>query len=141
MSEVDSQPRPLPEDRVIPRSEWEWFGYAGHFICASKCRFRLCTKVGDFLISTVGDMWFPDYSKGTGSKKRETFGAGENSFFETYVFRAGARCTVADCGCNQPTLAEACEIDGERCATAGEAQALHLKYCEKYAKPGAARDE
>jgi len=33
------------------------------------------------------------------------------------------------------------EIDGERCATAGEAQVLHLEYCEKYSEPGANRND
>lgn len=121
------------ERKVIPKSKWEWFGYAGHFICGNECRFRLCTKVGDYLISTVGDYWFQD--------QRRTIGAGPLSFYETYVFKAGRRCTTKECGCDQPTLADACEIDGERCATAGQAQALHLKYCEKYSKPGAKRDE
>ncbi len=109
----------------LPATKWEWFGYPGHFIAADSCRFRLCTKVGDYLISTVGDYWHA----GT----RHAIGAGPHSFYETFVFKAGARCAVPACGCNMPTLADACEIEGERCATAGEAQALHLKYCEKYA--------
>jgi hypothetical protein len=57
------------------------------------------------------------------------------------VFKAGKRCADKECGCNMPSLSDASEIDGERCATPGEAQALHLKFCEKYAKPGACRDE
>ena len=109
----------------IQKTQWEWFGYAGHFIAANYCRFRLCTKVGDYLISTVGDYWHHD--------ERQTLGADPDSFYETYVFKAGARCSVPSCGCNMPNLADACEIEGERCATAGEAQVLHLKYCEKYA--------
>ena len=111
----------------IPRAKWEWFGYPGHFICAAQCRFRLCTKVGNYLISTVGDML------DSCTEKRDTIGAGPDDFFETYVFKGGPRCNVASCGCEQPSI-DGHEIDGERCATAGEAQALHLKYCEKYAR-------
>jgi hypothetical protein len=36
-----------------------WFGHAGHFICAEWCRFHLCTQVGPYLISTVGE-YVPD---------------------------------------------------------------------------------
>lgn len=117
----------------VSRTDWEWFGYPGHFIAADSCMFRLCTKVGGYIISTVGDMQF--------NGKRRTIGAGERSFFETYVFKAGPRCQIPECNCGQPTLANASEIDGERCATGAEAQALHLKYCEKYSKPGATRDD
>jgi hypothetical protein len=112
----------------ISRLKWEWFGYPGHFICANDCRFRLCTKVGKFLISTVGDL---HYSHDSG--ERRTLGAGKDSFFETYVFKAGPRCSDEACGCKQPTI-DGSEIDGERCATAGEAQTLHIKYCEKYSQ-------
>jgi len=117
---------------AIPQRAWEWFGFPGHFICADRCRFRMCTKVGDYLISTVGDMWIDDY-KNPGTRKRETIGAGPESFFETYVFKAGARCAEPDCGCRMPAIS-GMEIEGERCATAGEAQKLHMKYCNKYAR-------
>lgn len=119
---------------VIPRIEWEWFGYPGHFIGARECLFRLCTKVGDYLISTVGD--YRPFER----EPRKTIGAGERAFFETFVFKAGPRCSDAECGCRQPSI-DGSEIDGECCATAGEAQALHLRYCQKYAQPGATRDE
>lgn len=114
----------------IPKSEWEWFGYPGHFICAQWCQFRLCTKVGEYLISTVGDYHSP--IRGEQVSERKTVGAGDDSFFETYVFKAGKRCVAEDCGCNMPELADACEIDGERTATAGRAQEAHMRYCLKY---------
>ena len=113
---------------MIPKTEWKWFGYPGHLICANSCRFRLCTQVGDYLISTVGDYYYQD--------KRKTIGADKDSFFETYVFKAGSVCSEPDCGCGQPTLADGCEIDGVRDRTAGDAQRSHLEYCEKYAAGG-----
>ena len=116
---------------MIPRSEWEWFGYPGHLIIARWCQFRLCTKVGAYLISTVGDWHSP--IRGEQVSERKPIGAGDDSFFETYVFTAGARCTEPDCGCMQPSLASGSEIDGVRTATAGEAQRAHLEFCEKYA--------
>lgn len=34
---------------------WKWYGYAGHLIVAARCAYHLCTRVGDVLVSTVGD--------------------------------------------------------------------------------------
>jgi len=113
--------------------EWEWFGYPGHFICADRCRFRMTTKVGTYLISTVGDMRRKENGK---MGNMETLGARENSFFETYVFRNVKRCDEAGCTCGgQPILTDACEIDGERNATAEDARAAHFRYCQKYSAP------
>jgi hypothetical protein len=117
---------------MIAKDQWEWFGYPGHLIVAPWCQFRLCTKVGDYLISTVGD-WRPPL-QGERTAPRKTIGAGDDSFFETYVFKAGKRCTESDCGCNMPSLEDACEIDGERTATAGAATEAHMRYCLKYSQ-------
>ena len=110
---------------MIKRENWKWFGFPGHLCVAHKCRFSLCTQVGDYLVSTVGDYYYND--------KRETIGAGEDSFFETYVFKTGEVCSEKDCGCGLPGL-DGGEIDGVRAATAGEAQKTHLEFCEKYAE-------
>jgi hypothetical protein len=118
---------------VIPQNEWGWFGYPGHFICAADCQFRLCTLVGDHLISTVGDLRF-SHERPMG--KMQTLGAGEDSFFETYVFKGPfTRCADPECGCNMPKPDDYCEIDGERTATAGAAQEAHMRYCLKYSSP------
>lgn len=44
---------------MINANEWEWFGNAAHFICGRWCRFHLATKVGKYLISTVGEYVSP----------------------------------------------------------------------------------
>lgn len=64
--------------------------------------------------------------------KRQTIGAGESSFFETLVFETldVAEPGNESCGCRK--VKEFSEIDGERYATAGEAQAGHEKYVQKY---------
>ena len=112
----------------IPQDQWEWFGYPGHLICADRCRFRMCTVVGNHMISTVGDMRLEK------DGSMEALGAGEDSFFETYVFSDIKRCDAAGCTCGgQPVLTKACEIDGERNATAEEARKSHYRYCHKYA--------
>ena len=111
----------------ISEKKWKWFGYPGHFIASSSCQFRMCTQVGAYLISTVGD-YRPYEDRG-----RKTIGGGADSFFETYVFKAGKVCDDEGCGCGMPALGDPSEIDGERTATAGEATAKHYEFCRKYA--------
>lgn len=122
---------------MIPKEKWEWFGLAGHFILGHKCQFHLCTKVGRYLVSTVGQLVAlegigddreADYMKKIGY---EEIGCGRT--FETMVFKAGKRCRVKDCMCLQPSLASS-EKDFEGYNTAGEAQAGHLKMCLKWAE-------
>ena len=105
---------------------WQWLGYPAHFLCAHSCAFHMATKVGKYIVSSVGD-YRPDGM----DKKKVTIGAGENSFFETYVFKAGGICS---CGCGEPRIDSGCEIDGIRSATATEARKRHLAMCRKYAK-------
>ena len=108
--------------------EWIWIGYPGHFICADNCRFRLCTQVGNVLVSTVGDL---HYGK---SDERKTLGANEDSFFETYIFAVigGGVCKDPTCLCGMPDV-NFSEIEGHRTATAQAATAMHMKMCNKYA--------
>lgn len=112
---------------MITQDRWEWFGYAGHLCVAHYCRFHLCTRVGQYLISSVGDYYPPH------SESRETIGAGEDSFYETYVFKIVGVCTAEGCGCGMPTT-DGHEIEGIRSGTPGETQAIHLQMCRKYAK-------
>lgn len=60
-------------------------GWAGHFICADRCRYRRNTllELGDvaIVVSTVGAMW-TDRSH----DKPETIGCG--SYYETMAFHA-----------------------------------------------------
>ena len=114
------------------QSKWKWFGHAGHFIGGNSCRFHLCTQVGAFLVSTVGD-----YYQGGGDGVRTTLGSDEDSYFETYVFSLGAhprRCSKKECVCGMPTPESWREIDGIRESTAGKAAESHMKMCVKYAR-------
>lgn len=112
----------------MSESDWKWFGYPGHFCAAQSCMFRMCTQVGDYLISTVGDYRPPH------KEERQTIGAGSDAYFETYVFKAGKPCEIEGCGCGLPAI-DLHEIDGERAATAGEATTKHYEYCRKYDRP------
>lgn len=120
MAEVKDEP---VADLAALRSgpTWKWYGYAGHFIGGPSCTYHLSTRVGGYLISTVGD-----YRPYGNNHERQTIGAGADSFYETYVFRV----TGEDDG--NPTLVDWSEIDGERYAESLAAEAGHYRYCWKY---------
>lgn len=137
-------------------ARWKWFGKPGHFICADKCRFHLATKVGKYLVSTVGEYWPERGSREIHAKVHapdwlaanrhllgdtfdtayfkqfgfETIGCGRT--YETMVFRAGATCTRKDCGCGLPEISGS-ELDFAGYNDAGSAQAGHLRLCRKWA--------
>lgn len=102
-------------------------GCAGHFIGGDECRFRRHTQVGSFRVSTVGD-----YRPREG--QRMTLGADPLSFFETMVFRTLTAAADKNEGCGCRAVIDWSEIDSERYATAGEAQAGHERMVTKYAR-------
>lgn len=113
---------------VIPIAQWEWFGVAAHFIGGRKCRFHLATRVGAWLVSTVGE-----YHLGLSADEAPTpLGADEASLYETYVFRAGKPCDRDECKCGLPEQ-DGHEVEGVRCGTRGEAQSNHIAACVRYA--------
>lgn len=104
---------------MIPESEWVWQGHGAHF--PGDCKFHMGTRVGGYLISTIGDYY-------TRAGERERLGGGEGSYFETFVFKAAG---TLECGCAE--IADLCEIEGIRYGTATEAQAGHIAMCRQYA--------
>lgn len=106
----------------IPQGEWKWYGAPLHFVAATKCRFRLGTVVGEYVISTVGDYWSSD-------GKREPVGC--ERWAETYVFRIAS---WRSCGCPQIDCSEidaTCYGEDAKCE---EINAGHLAMCQKYAE-------
>lgn len=102
-----------------------WYGNAGHLCVSNYCRFHLCTEVGDYLVSTVGEYYPRD------GDKMETIGAGPKDFYETMVFKlTGNRC---QCGCGLPDVGGS-DIDMDRYSTPKEANEGHMKYCRKYGR-------
>lgn len=135
----------------MTRDRWEWFGTAGHFICASHCRFHLCTLVGDYLVSTVGQYVPPETVReilatsrgmpleGRGDAREydwmTKFGyedIGYNRKYETMVFKAGKRCDDPDCNCGQPAI-DGPELEMNAYQNAGDATRGHLAICERLA--------
>lgn len=102
-------------------ADWKWYGFPGHLIVADRCAYHLCTKVGGYLISTVG-AFYPDPRR---SKKIETIGSGPDDFYETFVFKcSGERDGNPQIGFS--------EIDGWRYPDSLLAEKGHYEFCWKY---------
>lgn len=143
----------------VREKDWRWFGNAGHFICARWCQFHLCTQVGRWLVSTVGeyvpdeaireihcqvrniplegcgDARLADYMKKVGFQE-----IGYGRTYETMVFRAGTPCKAPSCDCMLPEI-DGSELDSDGYNSAGDATAGHYKPCEKWSKLDAAPEE
>jgi hypothetical protein len=140
-----------PVKQTIPMSEWKWFGNAGHLCIARDCQFHLCTQVGGFLVSTVGQYVPGESTREALAKSRGIVlsGRGDDRYadymnkigyeeigfgrkYETMVFRAGNPCTNVDCNCGMPELADASQLDTREYNSAGEATAGHIELCHKW---------
>lgn len=40
-----------------PKDKWGWMPHPAHFMCSDRCQFHLATKVGRYIVSTVGEYW------------------------------------------------------------------------------------
>lgn len=132
-----------------------YYGHAAHFICAKDCRFHLATKVGKYLVSTVGELWpcravreihaqshDPAWLVKNAHLRGDHFDAaymerfgfdtiGHNRKYETMVFKAGAPCTAKGCGCGLPSI-DGSELDFLGYNDAGSAAKGHEKLCQKW---------
>jgi len=109
-----------------------WYGNAGHFICASRCRFHLCTEVGEYLVSTVGEF----FAK-LDDEEMTPVGSGDKENYETIVFVWTGRC---ECGCGLPEI-DGSDLECVRYETPKEANEGHLKLIEKYQKLGDSKED
>jgi hypothetical protein len=116
-------------EKKIPADKWEWYGMAAHFICGDRCLHHLATKVGPYLVSTVGH-----YIPASSTEKRrslefaEEIGFGRK--FETFVFKATKK--LCECGCGLPVI-DPREIDSLSANDHITADSNHMKMCRKYA--------
>jgi len=99
-------------------------GCAGHLIVSNRCRWKRHTQVGNFRISTIGDYYYDG--------KRQSLDYPANLYFETMVFKTLNEQEEGNEGCGCMQVVSFSELDGERYATAGEAQQGHEKYINKY---------
>lgn len=115
-----------------PKPMITYLGCPGHLIVASMCDFRLHTQIGEqFRVPTMGD-YFPRSVAGGEGRKRETLGAGEDSFFETMVFRTRAAAAKDNDGCGCREVSDWGELECFRYATAKEAHEGHQRMVAKY---------
>ena len=134
-------------------NKWKWYGHAAHFICGRWCRFHLATKVGKYLVSTIGEFVPQEGSMKVLAKCRnvdlyslkgdnlerefikrfgfEEIGCGRK--YETMVFHAGQECKESGCMCGLPSVASS-ELDFLGYNTAGDAASGHMKLCLKWSK-------
>lgn len=134
---------------LIPHSEWEWYGKSAHFIMGNDCRFHLATKVGEYMISTIGE-YLPDapireiLAKSRGIKLQGKGDArladymkkigyeeiGYKRKYETMIFRCAGLC---QCGCGQPTI-DPEDLWFDCYDNPGESRDGHMKLCTKIAQ-------
>ena len=135
----------------VTRDQWIWMPHPAHFICARDCKFFLATKVGDVIVSTVGE-YFPDSQIRkifANSRGVEIEGKGdeydynyikkmgyedlhhEGWKYETMVFKAEP---MPENGCRACAfkIIVSDSKEEEWYKTAEEAVAGHYKLCEKY---------
>lgn len=138
----------------------KWFGCAGHFILGDigdKCRFHLCTQVGKYLVSTIGELWLERTSREIHAQVYDNDWLEENKhllgdefdyaymkkfgyekvgcdrLFETMVFKAGKPCNSKGCNCGQPSI-DGSELDFLPANLAGVATLNHFKLIKKWGK-------
>lgn len=110
-------------------ADWEWLGHAQHFVAARDCQFRMGTKIGPYVVSTVGEYVQPEaVAKVLGRKVGEFEEIGYGRKYETFVFKATE--ARKECGC--PELESYSEIDSDGYNDAVAATAGHLEMCRKY---------
>ncbi len=136
---------------------WKWYGKPGHFICADQCKFHLCTKVGRYLVSTVGEMWLSRRSREIHAEVYEIKWLQENKHllgdafdsaymkkfgyedigcdrkYETMVFRFKGSCKDKECKCGMPKIIPR-ELDFAGYNDGGSATKGHMKICKKWSK-------
>lgn len=108
---------------MIDPKDWKWCGYPAHFCAARWCRYHLTTRVGEFIISTLGD-----YHPCSEKHEQDTLGAGPEDLYETMVMPVDREegCSVGAGKTWEPELQE-------RFATSEAAEQRHMELCVLYA--------
>lgn len=135
---------------MIPHEQWVWMPHPGHFVGAFDCRFRLNTRIGNYIISTIGEL-FPDapvreiYAqlrgivlKGEGDDRKADYmdkigyeEIGYQRKYETMVFKA-ERSEEYEC-CPWVIVVNELEKETDVYNSPDDASKGHMKMCMKYA--------
>ena len=108
----------------IPENKWEWYGLPAHLCVSAYCRFHLVTRIGKYVISTVGD-YHPRNQAYDGPAEEIGF----KRLYETYVFKWKGRCPC----CNMPKIILD-EIKSIGCNDAKTARKNHMDLCYEFAR-------
>lgn len=119
-----AEPVTRRQEKAIPKQDWQWYGLPGHFCASHRCLFHMTTLVGNYLVSTVGELRH-DMDR---PETRRKVAAGR--FYETMVFPTEGVC---ECGCGQPQIKNYCELTCRGYNTTKEAREGHLAVCEEVA--------
>jgi hypothetical protein len=111
-----------PDTESVPAAEWVWCGFAGHFVGARNCRFHLCTRVGRYRVSTVGD-YHPSTADGEAPKE-----IGLGRLYETFVFEVDGHGEHGE-----GEVVDWSEVDSDGCSDGTEAEHIHMAMCRKWA--------
>jgi hypothetical protein len=104
----------------------KYFGNAAHFIGADACRFHIATRIGEVVVSTVGEYRPQALTKFSDPNKDTEIGYGRT--FETMVFRVNGECK---CGCGVPSH-DGRELDVSVYQNPKDANAGHEAMCAKW---------
>jgi hypothetical protein len=137
----------------MKQKDWVWMPHPAHYCLGDKCRFVLSTYVGEYIVSTVGELWndqdirrihasifdpewFEENKGAIGDNydylHYHKFGYGEIGFdrkYETMVFRA--KRSKEDC-CQYEIVVED-EMDMRGYNDAKSAREGHMELCVKWA--------
>ena len=115
---------------IVRQKDWKWKGLPGHFCCADQCIFRLCTVVGDFIVSTVGAMY---RTKADGTRVLDT--VGHERHYETFVFLNNGNdlCDISR-GEIMTDYIYAGGVNSLNESWDRRAEDMHLKMCNKVSK-------
>lgn len=140
---------------MITQDKWVWMPHPAHFICSQYCQYVLATKVGNYIISTVGEYWpdqavrrihaevhDPKWWAENRDKKGDTFDheymkkfgfedIGYNRKYETMVFKAVKN--TNEIKCCEYVQANGQDLDFVGYTSAQEAYKGHMEMCHKYA--------
>lgn len=136
----------------MSKADWVWMPHAGHLIISHQCRFHVATKVGNYIVSTVGEWWperpareihakihDPQWLAGNIHRRGDDFDAaymerfgfetvGYDRIYESMVFKA----MPSEHVCCPWRIESGENIDGCGYNDAGEAYRGHLELCEKW---------
>lgn len=148
----------MKQKKAIPKESWVWMPHAGHLIVGNDCRFHLNTRVGKYIVSTVGEynpdqevkrihakvhdpVWYAenqaekgDYFDVAFQKKFGWTSIGLSRTYETMVFKAVKENEADPKYQCCPWKMTSGELDMDGYNTATDAYKGHLEMCSKWAK-------